>query len=91
VAGRELLPNLTGRLLVLWVDQGAICNSTGFSKKMAGKAPGLPVGATSIFLKQRSSDQTTPIIDYDFSLCATTRPSALMNTRYRLPSWQVAM
>ena len=91
MAGRELLSNLTMRLLVLWVDQSAFCNSTGFSKKLPGKVTDLPVGATSICLKQRRSEHTSPIIDYDFSLCATTRPSALMNTRYRLPSWQVAM
>ena len=81
MVGRGLLPNLTVRLLVLWVYQGAIRNSTGFTEKIAGKVSGLPLGATSIFLKQRSSDQAPPIIDYDFSLCATTRPSALMNTR----------
>jgi hypothetical protein len=64
---------------VLWVDQGAICHSTAFKKRLA--RPGLPVGAASTFLKQRSSEQTPPITNYDFSLCATTRPSALTNTR----------
>ena len=67
--------------LLLWVDPGAVRHSTGSSKKMAGKASGLPGGATSTILKQHPSEQTPPITFYGFSLCATTRPSALMNTR----------
>lgn len=66
---------------VPWVDQGAIRHLTGFRKKTTGKACSLPLGVASTLLKLRSSEQTPPIIFYDFSLSATTRPSALTNTR----------